>query len=120
MRECQWERPPFRGHLLAWVESQVRRSPDAEGPYPSDDVVVNPPPLDDTLGPTVGVNEPEHAKHIRGAMQLGLAVQLGLAMQLGLSSIYWMQTEAPRGATAHAEDEAVRGGGVSEAGRVRR
>ena len=55
-----------------------------EGVYPSDVVVVNWPQLDYTLGPIVGVSEQERAKHMRGAMQLGLSI------------MHWMQTEAPR------------------------
>jgi len=55
-----------------------------EGVYPSDVVVVNWPQLDYTLGPIVGVTEQERAKHMRGAMQLGLSI------------MHWMQTEAPR------------------------
>ena len=55
-----------------------------QGTYPSDVVVVNWPQLDYTLGPIVGVSEEEKAKHMRGAMQLGLSI------------MYWMQTEAPR------------------------
>ena len=55
-----------------------------QGMYPSDVVVVNWPQLDYTLGPIVGVSDEEKAKHMRGAMQLGLSI------------MFWMQTEAPR------------------------
>lgn len=59
-----------------------RHYPD--GLMDSDIAVANWPQLDYTLGPLVGVNDDERAKHMNGAKELSL------------SMIYWMQTEAPR------------------------
>lgn len=54
------------------------------GRYRSDITLVNWPQNDYWLGPLVGVDDEERARHLRGARQLSL------------SFLYWMQTEAPR------------------------
>lgn len=55
-----------------------------DGFAPSDVTVVNWPQNDYWLGPVVGVDAAEQARH------------LDAARQLSLSLLYWMQTEAPR------------------------
>lgn len=54
------------------------------GAFPSDITLVNWPQIDYWLGPIIGVNADEAARHRRGARQLSLSL------------LYWMQTEAPR------------------------
>jgi hypothetical protein len=55
-----------------------------EGSYRSDITLVNWPQIDYWLGPLVGVDDSEKAKHLEACRQLSL------------SFLYWMQTEAPR------------------------
>jgi len=54
------------------------------GTFRSDITLVNWPQHDYWLGPIVGVDDDERARHIEGARQLSLSL------------LYWMQTEAPR------------------------
>ena len=54
------------------------------GTFPSSISLVNWPQIDYWLGPIIGVDAEEAAKHLHGAKQLSLSL------------LYWMQTEAPR------------------------
>jgi hypothetical protein len=76
-KESLWE--------TLWLFRQILdRQHHLPGSFPSDITLVNWPQIDYWLGPVVGVEPEEAARHLQGARELSL------------SMLYWMQTAAPR------------------------